>query len=55
MQGTLDTTFGTFQRDLFESGLVAQIGATCSPSDRHKEPCRFPDREGMAVHPPPPL
>jgi hypothetical protein len=27
MQGTLDTTFGTFQRDLFESGLVAQIGA----------------------------
>lgn len=26
MQGTLDTTFGTFQRDLFESGLVAQIG-----------------------------
>lgn len=27
MQGTLDTTFGTFQRDLFESGLVAHIGA----------------------------
>lgn len=27
MRGTLDTTFGTFQRDLFESGLVAQIGA----------------------------
>lgn len=26
MQGTLDTTFGTFQRDLFESGLVAFIG-----------------------------
>lgn len=27
MRGTLDTTFGTFQRDLFESGLVAHIGA----------------------------
>lgn len=27
MQGTLDATFGTFQRDLFESGLAGQIGA----------------------------
>ena len=27
MQGHIDTTFGTYQRDLFESGLVADIGA----------------------------
>lgn len=27
MQGHIDTTFGTYQRDLFESGLVAEIGA----------------------------
>ena len=26
MQGRIDTTFGTYQADLFESGLVAQIG-----------------------------
>ncbi|KGC59674.1 helix-turn-helix domain protein [Burkholderia pseudomallei MSHR7498] len=26
MQGRIDTTFGTYQRDLFESGLVAEIG-----------------------------
>jgi len=26
MQGRIDTTFGTYQSDLFESGLVAQIG-----------------------------
>lgn len=27
MQGQINTTFGTFQADLFESGLVAEIGA----------------------------
>lgn len=26
IQGRIDTTFGTYQADLFESGLVAQIG-----------------------------
>lgn len=26
MQGRINTTFGTYQADLFESGLVAQIG-----------------------------
>lgn len=26
MQGQIDTTFGTYQRDLFESGVVADIG-----------------------------
>lgn len=27
MQGQIDATFGTFQRDMFESGLVAELGA----------------------------
>jgi DNA-binding transcriptional regulator YhcF (GntR family) len=27
MQGRINTTFGTYQADLFESGLVAEIGA----------------------------
>ena len=26
MLGRINTTFGTYQADLFESGLVAQIG-----------------------------
>lgn len=29
MQGKVDSTFGTFQRDMFESGLAAEIGANC--------------------------
>lgn len=28
MQGRINTTFGTYQADLFESGLVAQIGVS---------------------------
>ena len=27
MEGRIDSTFGTFQRDMFESGLAAEIGA----------------------------
>lgn len=29
MDGKIDSTFGTFQRDMFESGLVAELGANC--------------------------
>jgi DNA-binding transcriptional regulator YhcF (GntR family) len=29
MEGKPDNTFGTFQRDMFESGLVSEIGANC--------------------------
>lgn len=29
MEGRIDSTFGTFQRDMFESGLVSEIGANC--------------------------
>lgn len=29
MDGKIDSTFGTFQRDMFESGLAAEIGANC--------------------------
>lgn len=29
MEGRIDSTFGTFQRDMFESGLAAEIGANC--------------------------
>lgn len=29
MDGRIDSTFGTFQRDMFESGLAAEIGANC--------------------------
>lgn len=29
MEGSIDSTFGTFQRDMFESGLAAEIGANC--------------------------
>lgn len=29
MEGKIDSTFGTFQRDMFESGLVSEIGANC--------------------------
>lgn len=29
MDGKIDSTFGTFQRDMFESGLIAEIGANC--------------------------
>jgi hypothetical protein len=28
IQGRINTTFGTYQADLFESGLVAQIGVS---------------------------
>jgi len=29
MDGKIDSTFGTFRRDMFESGLVAELGANC--------------------------
>jgi hypothetical protein len=29
VEGRIDSTFGTFQRDMFESGLAAEIGANC--------------------------
>ena len=41
MQGRINTTFGTYQADLFESGLVAQIGpnsfATWSAIKAHSD------------------
>ena len=37
MLGRINTTFGTYQADLFESGLVAQIGPNSCAVDAHAE------------------